>query len=294
MAASSSREGGAAARAKAERSAWLLLTPMCLLMAVAFILPVGLFLLYSFYRFRGGRLEETFTLETYWRFMTDELYLITIYDTLQLAVVSTLLCLVISYPLAYAMWRMRSPGLQKLIAFIVFAPVLVSVVVRSYGWTVVLADQGPVNFILTRLGLTSGPVSLVYNMTGTVISLAHVFLPFVVFPILASMLRLDPTLREAAEDLGASWWKTFRSITLPLTLPGVVAGAQICFTLSLGSFVTPAILGGGRVLVLPIQIYTATSDINWPVAAVGGLCLLVMAFIAVVAFGRLSKYSEAV
>jgi putative spermidine/putrescine transport system permease protein len=294
MAASSSREGGASARTKAERAAWLLLTPMCLLMAVAFILPVGLFLLYSFYRFRGGRLEETFTLETYWRFMTDELYLITIYDTLQLAVVSTLLCLVISYPLAYAMWRMRSPGLQKLIAFIVFAPVLVSVVVRSYGWTVVLADQGPVNFILTRLGLTSGPVSLVYNMTGTVISLAHVFLPFVVFPILASMLRLDPTLREAAEDLGARWWKTFRSITLPLTLPGVVAGAQICFTLSLGSFVTPAILGGGRVLVLPIQIYTATSDINWPVAAVGGLCLLVMAFIAVVAFGRLSKYSEAV
>ncbi|MBS7697193.1 MULTISPECIES: ABC transporter permease [unclassified Chelatococcus] len=294
MAASSGREGGGSARAKAERSAWLLLTPMCLLMAVAFLLPVGIFLLYSFYRFRGGRLEETFTLETYWRFMTDELYLITIYDTLQLAVVSTLLCLVISYPLAYAMWRMRSPSLQKLVAFIVFAPVLVSVVVRSYGWTVVLADQGPVNFILTRLGLTSGPVSLVYNMTGTVISLAHVFLPFVVFPILASMLRLDPTLREAAEDLGASWWKTFRSITLPLTLPGVVAGAQICFTLSLGSFVTPAILGGGRVLVLPIQIYTATSDINWPVAAVGGLCLLVMAFIAVVAFGRLSKYSEAV
>ncbi|MBS7706501.1 ABC transporter permease [Chelatococcus asaccharovorans] len=294
MAASSRRDGGAAGRAKAERSAWVLLTPMCLLMAVAFILPVGLFLLYSFYRFRGGRLEETFTLETYWRFMTDELYLITIYDTLQLAVLATLLCLVISYPLAYAMWRMRSPGLQKLIAFIVFAPVLVSVVVRSYGWTVVLADQGPVNFILTRLGLTSGPVSLVYNMTGTVISLAHVFLPFVVFPILASMLRLDPTLREAAEDLGASWWKTFRSITLPLTLPGVVAGAQICFTLSLGSFVTPAILGGGRVLVLPIQIYTATSDINWPVAAVGGLCLLVMAFIAVVAFGRLSQYSEAV
>ncbi|CAH1662409.1 ABC transporter permease [Chelatococcus asaccharovorans] len=294
MAASSRREAGAAGRAKAERSAWVLLTPMCLLMAVAFILPVGLFLLYSFYRFRGGRLEETFTLETYWRFMTDELYLITIYDTLQLAVMATLLCLVISYPLAYAMWRMRSSGLQKLIAFIVFAPVLVSVVVRSYGWTVVLADQGPVNFILTRLGLTSGPVSLVYNMTGTVISLAHVFLPFVVFPILASMLRLDPTLREAAEDLGASWWKTFRSITLPLTLPGVVAGAQICFTLSLGSFVTPAILGGGRVLVLPIQIYTATSDINWPVAAVGGLCLLVMAFIAVVAFGRLSQYSEAV
>ncbi|TQI74194.1 putative spermidine/putrescine transport system permease protein [Bosea sp. AK1] len=283
---------GARTRSRVKWPAWVLLSPILLLVIAAFVLPVGLFLQYSFYRFRSGRLEEVFTLDTYWRFLTDELYLITIYDTLKLAILSTLLCVAISYPLAYAMWRTRSAKLQKLIALIVFAPVLVSVVVRSYGWTVLLADQGPVNYLLMKLGLTTEPISLVYNMTGTVISLAHVFLPFVVFPILASMLRLDPTLREAAEDLGAGWWTIFRRITLPLTLPGAIAGAQICFTLALGSFVTPAILGGGRVLVLPIQIYTATSDINWPVAAVGGLCLLVMAFIAVVLFGRLSKYSE--
>ncbi|MGX1740105.1 ABC transporter permease [Bosea sp. NPDC055353] len=283
---------GARTRSRVKWPAWVLLSPILLLVIAAFVLPVGLFLQYTFYRFRSGRLEEVFTLDTYWRFLTDELYLITIYDTLKLAILSTLLCVAISYPLAYAMWRTRSAKLQKLIALIVFAPVLVSVVVRSYGWTVLLADQGPVNYLLMKLGLTTEPISLVYNMTGTVISLAHVFLPFVVFPILASMLRLDPTLREAAEDLGAGWWTIFRRITLPLTLPGAIAGAQICFTLALGSFVTPAILGGGRVLVLPIQIYTATSDINWPVAAVGGLCLLVMAFIAVVLFGRLSKYSE--
>lgn len=279
-------------RARVKWPAWALLSPILLLVVAVFVLPVGLFLQYSFYRFRSGRLEEVFSLDTYWRFLTDELYLITIYDTLKLAILSTVLCVAISYPLAYAMWRTRSAKLQKFIALVVFAPVLVSVVVRSYGWTVLLADQGPVNYLLMKLGLTTEPISLVYNMTGTVISLAHVFLPFVVFPILASMLRLDPTLREAAEDLGAGWWTIFRRITLPLTLPGAIAGAQICFTLALGSFVTPAILGGGRVLVLPIQIYTATSDINWPVAAVGGLCLLVMAFIAVVLFGRLSKYSE--
>lgn len=279
-------------RARVKWPAWALLSPILLLVMAVFVLPVGLFLQYSFYRFRSGRLEEVFSLDTYWRFLTDELYLITIYDTLKLAILSTVLCVAISYPLAYAMWRTRSAKLQKFIALVVFAPVLVSVVVRSYGWTVLLADQGPVNYLLMKLGLTTEPISLVYNMTGTVISLAHVFLPFVVFPILASMLRLDPTLREAAEDLGAGWWTIFRRITLPLTLPGAIAGAQICFTLALGSFVTPAILGGGRVLVLPIQIYTATSDINWPVAAVGGLCLLVMAFIAVALFGRLSKYSE--
>ncbi|MFI5012322.1 MAG: ABC transporter permease [Hyphomicrobiales bacterium] len=296
MAASSPPEAAAGVRRSA--SAWrrpaALLAPTLALMLVAFVLPVGIFLQYSFYRFRGGRLEETFTLETYAKFLFDELYQITLYDTLRLALLSTALSLFIGYPLAYALWRTTSASVQKLMALIIFAPVLVSVVVRTYGWTVLLADQGPVNYILMRLGLISEPVPLVYNLTGTLISLAHVFLPFVVFPILASMLRLDPSLREAAEDLGAGWWTTFLRVTFPLTLPGVVAGAQICFTLSLGAFVTPAIMGGGRVLVLPIQIYTATSDINWPLAAVGGLCLLAMAFVAVGLFNRLLKYSEAV
>ena len=119
------------------------------------------------------------------------------------------------------------------------------------------------------------------------ISLTHVFLPFVVFPIFSSLTRLDPELKEAAEDLGAGWWTTFRRITFPLSLPGVVAGAQICFTLALGAFVTPAMLGGGRVLVLPLQVYNATSEINWPVAAVGGMALLIISMIAVAGFNRL-------
>jgi putative spermidine/putrescine transport system permease protein len=99
-------------------------------------------------------------------------------------------------------------------------------------------------------------------------------------------------LKEAAEDLGAGWWTTFRRVTLPLSLPGVVAGAQICFTLALGAFVTPSMLGGGRVLVLPLQIYNATTEINWPVAAVGGMALLLISMVAVAGFNRLLRYSE--
>lgn len=298
MPASSRLEAATRPRGASAWSRWrlplFLLAPMCALMLVAFVLPVGQFLRFSFYRFSGGRMQEEFTFDTYARFLTDELSYITIYDTLRLALFSTALALLIGYPLAYALWRTRSAALQKFIALVVFAPVLVSVVVRSYGWTVLLADQGPVNYLLMKLGLTSAPVALVYNFTGTLISLAHVFLPFVVFPIVASMMRLDPTLREAAEDLGATWWTVFWRVTFPLTLPGVVAGAQMAFTLSLGAFVTPAILGGGRVLVLPIQIYSATIDINWPMAAVGGIALLVMAFVAVAAFNRLLRYSEPV
>jgi putative spermidine/putrescine transport system permease protein len=271
---------------------WLLLAPAFAVMLYVFVLPMAVFLEYSTYTFSRGQLIDEFSLKAYQRFLTDPYYHFIIYDTLKMAAIVTLLSVALGYPLAYAMWRVTRPGLQRWLGLVIFTPILVSVVVRSYGWTVLLSDQGPVNWLLKVLALVPEPVPLVFNLTGVVISLTHVFLPFVVFPIYSSMTRLDPSLREAAMDLGAGWWTTFRRVTLPLTLPGLVAGAQICFTLALGAFVTPAIRGGGRVLVLPIQIYYATSDINWPFASVGGLTLLIIAVIAVLLFNRLLKYSE--
>lgn len=297
MAASSIAQGSVAI-AKPRRSKrslktpLLLLLPTFILMAYTFVLPLLSFFQYSFYRFRRGRLEDVFTLDTYKRFLFDEYYHLIIFDTLRMATIVTILSILIGYPLAYALWRISRPGLQRWLGLLIFSPILVSVVVRSYGWTVLLSDQGPINFLLKSLGIFSTPVTLVFNLTGVVISLTHVFLPFVVFPIYSTLTRLDPALKEAAEDLGAGWWTTFRRVTLPLSLPGLVAGAQICFTLALGAFVTPAMLGGGRVLVLPLQIYSATSDINWPVAAVGGIVLLLGSMIAVAAFNRLLKFSE--
>jgi putative spermidine/putrescine transport system permease protein len=272
---------------------WLMLAPSLALMLYAFVLPMLTFFEYSFYTFRRGKLIEEFSLATYRRFLFDAYYQTIVLDTLWMAALTTVLALAIGYPLAYALWRLERPWMKRWLSLIIFSPIIVSVVVRSYGWTVLLADQGPVNWSLKVLGLTSGPVSLVFNLTGVVLSLAHVFLPFVVFPIYSSMTRIDPALREAAMDLGAGWVRTFRSITLPLTLPGIVAAVQIAFTLALGAFVTPAMLGGGRVLVLPLQVYNATSEINWPVAAVGGLVLLVIAVLVVALCNRLLKYSEA-
>jgi putative spermidine/putrescine transport system permease protein len=270
---------------------FLLLLPALAIMVYAFVMPMAIFLRYSVDRYSGGQLIDDVSFETYRRFITDSFYHLVMYDTLRMSVIVTVLSLIVGYPLAYALWRLNSPRLQRWLGLIIFSPILVSVVVRSYGWTVLLSEQGPVNWLLARLSLPH-PLQLVFNMTGVVISLTHVFLPFVVFPIYAAMLRLDPSLREAAMDLGAGWWTAFRRVTFPLTLPGLVAGAQICFTLALGAFVTPAILGGGRVLVLPIQVYRATSDINWPLASVGGLILLLFAFVAVLIFNRLLRYSE--
>lgn len=285
-----------AEKEKRRRPSWLtpllLLTPTLLLMAYAFVLPLLTFFRFSFNKFERGRLQDAFSLETYRKFLFDEYYHVIIFDTLRMAALVTLLAVLIGYPIAYALWRINRPSIQKWLGILIFSPIIVSVVVRSYGWTILLADQGPVNFVLQQLGVIEEPLRLVYNLTGVLISLVHVFMPFVVFPIFSSMVRLDPTLREAAEDLGAGWWTTFKRVTLPLTLPGLVAGAQICFTLALGAFVTPAILGGGRVLVLPLHVYRATSDINWPVAAVGGMVLLLLSFIAVASFNRVLRYSE--
>ena len=165
-------------------------------------------------------------------------------------------------------------------------------VVRSYGWTVLLSDQGPVNWLMLRLGLIEAPVRLVFNLTGVLLALSHVFLPFVVFPIFASMNRLDPSLREAASDLGAGWWRTFRLITLPLTLPGVVAGAQICFVLSLGAFVTPALLGGGTRAGAAAAGLFGHHGGQLAGGGVGGIVLLLAAILAVLGFNRLLRWSD--
>ena len=270
----------------------MLLVPTFALTLYALVLPLLTFLRYSFYRFTDGQLQEAWSLEAYRAFLTDDYDHEVIFNSLELASIVTLLALVIGYPLAYALWRVGSPAVQRWLALLIFSPILVSVVVRSYGWTVLLAEHGPVNWLITTGGMAHAPLRLVFNMTGVLISLTHVFLPFVVFPIFAGLVRLDPALREAARDLGAGWWAVFRRVTFPLTLPGTIAAAQICFTLALGAFVTPAILGGGRVLALPLEVYQATTDIDWPTAAVGNLILLILAFIAVIAFNRLIRASE--
>jgi putative spermidine/putrescine transport system permease protein len=256
-------------------------------MLVAFIGPLALFFQYSFYTFRDGTLYDELSTAAYAKFLTDPFYWGIVWNSIQLAGLVTAIAVLVGYPLAYALSRLQHPGVRKWAVVIIFSPLVVSVVVRSYGWMILLSDQGAVNWALLGLGLIGEPIKLIFNSTGVVISLVHIFLPFVVFPIYSVMLRLDPSLKEASRDLGAGWWTTFRRVTLPLTLPGVAAAAQICFTLGLGAFVTPALLGGGRVQVLPLNVYTNTVDINWPMAAVGGLVLLALALVVVAGSNRL-------
>jgi putative spermidine/putrescine transport system permease protein len=252
------------------------------LMAALYVIPLGLYFINSFHLFRDGRIIPIWTLQTYVNYFTDPFTYKVVGTSLRLSLTVTTLAVVIGYPVAYALHtRVGSPLARAALALLIFSPLLVSVVVRTYGWFILLASQGLVNTVLLRLGAIREPLSLLFNMRGVVISLTHILLPFAIFPIYSVMGRLDATLKEAARDLGAGWWETFTRITLPLTMPGVVAGALICFTLALSAFVTPQLLGGGRVQVMPLTVYNNTVEINWPGGAVAGLSLLLLSVAAV-------------
>jgi putative spermidine/putrescine transport system permease protein len=259
-----------------------LLAPALALMAVLYLIPLGFYFINSFHEFKDGRILPAWTFTTYLKYFTDSFSYRVIGTSLRLSFIVTALAILIGYPLAYALHtRVRRPGARAAIALLIFSPLLVSVVVRTYGWLILLASQGLVNTTLRAAGVVSEPISLLFNMRGVVISLTHILLPFAIFPIYSVMGRLDLSLKEAARDLGAGWRDTFLRVTLPLTMPGVVAGALICFTLALSAFVTPQLLGGGRVQVLPLAIYNNTVEINWPGGAVAGLTLLLISVAAV-------------
>jgi putative spermidine/putrescine transport system permease protein len=259
-----------------------LLAPALVLMAVLYVVPLAVYFVNGFHTFKDGKIIPVWTLRTYVGFFTDPFTYRVVGASIGLALVVTALAVVIGYPLAYALHtRVRGHAARTALAVILFSPLLVSVVVRTYGWLILLANQGLVNTTLRSLGVIDEPLSLLFNQRGVVISLTHILLPFAIFPIYSVLGRLDATLKEAARDLGAGWWDTFLRVTLPLTMPGVVAGALICFTLALSAFVTPQLLGGGRVQVLPLTVYNSTVEINWPEGAVASLTLLALSVLAV-------------
>src|SRR2546423_1128517 len=264
-------------------------TPLQLL--PAFALTAGIFasamlLLFSYsaYTFRGGQLTEEVSFLAWQKFFTDPFYFGVVAKTLQIALGVTAVALAIGYPTAYALTKVRSSKLLVAAYIIIFSPLLVSLVVRIYGWLLLLSDNGVINQALVAIGAITEPIRLIYNETGVLIALVHILLPFMIFPILSVLLQFDHALREAANDLGANRVQTFLRVVLPMSLPGVVAGCQIVFTLAISAFVTPELLGGGKVQVLSRAIWFNVVDVNWPLAAVEAIVLLALALAALAVF----------
>lgn len=216
--------------------------------------------------------ELTVDFSAYVRIFTDAYYLRVIADTIILGVAVTVICAVIGYPLAYAI--ARSKGLRKsLLIFTIVIPLLVNVVVRSFGWMVLLSGKGALNWLLTSLGIP--PVSLMYQWGGVVIALVHVLLPFMVLSLASTLETLDIQLEEAAAALGATRAKIFRHVILPLSYEGLFTGSILVFTLCVGSFVTVMLLGSTSTMVLPLLIYQQLNVVSdWPFAGAMGMTLL--------------------
>jgi putative spermidine/putrescine transport system permease protein len=253
-----------------------LLSPTVLLLLLAFVVPIVVLFTYSVYHFNGINIEYRVTFGAYQEFARDPFYWDVLLRSLQLAVAVTGISLLIGFPTAYGISRIRNNAVLIALYVLIFSPLLTSVIIRAFGWLLLLGDSGFVNYVLMAVGVLEKPVRLIYNIEGVSIALVHVMLPFTVFPILSVMNQMDPTLKEAANDLGASRWTTFWRVTWPLSLPGLLSGAQTTFVMAISAFATPTILGGGRVMVLPRMIYESIVTRDWPMAAVLGMVLLAL------------------
>lgn len=281
--------GETAARFGIEWRGYALLSPA--LAATSFVFAASMVILaaYSFRAFRDGRLVPGHTADTWTGLLGSSYFWSVVERTMKLGGVTVAVTALIGYPMALALYRLRGHAVRYVAYFLIFSPLMTSVVVRSYGWALVLGDGGFVNNLLVRWHLVDRPVRVLYEFSGVTIGLVHILLPFMIFPILAVLDQLDPMLEQSAADLGARGWTIFRRVTLPLTVQGVIAGSQLVFALAISAFATPTLLGGGRVQVLASQIYSDVGGLDWPSAAVSSYVLLALALIAIGLFSALLR-----
>jgi putative spermidine/putrescine transport system permease protein len=266
----------------------LWLVPAALVLGPFFFAPLSIMLRVSFNRFvPGGRQAEALILDNYHRFFGDPFYLGILLRTLGMALAVTLLALILSYPLAYTLARSRS-RLRGLLTAMVLVPLMTSVVVRSYGWTILLAQGGLLNSALGLLGLP--PVRLMFTLPGVIIALTEVLMPFMVLTLTGVLQSVSPTLEEAARSLGGSRWRVFRDVLLPLSLPGVAAGSFLVFALSISAFATPILVGGASTQVMATMVYDQVlSALNWPFAAAIAFSLMLFVLGLTVLQGRILR-----
>ncbi len=258
--------------APARTSGYLVLAPSCLVLTFFFALPMGTMIGMSFLN------PQTLspTLFHYQRFFSDGLSLAGLYRTALMSLLVAICVTVLGYPVAYYLARSRSRW-RALVFALALAPELAGVVLRTYGWLIILEDRGFINDILINLGLIASPLPLSKNLFAVVVGLTHVVLPFGILSLTTSIQGIDPNLERAAQMLGASRLSVIRHIIVPLSIPGIVSSLLISFTMAASAYATPALLGGAGFKVLATMIYEQVLFyIDWGFAAVMAIALLVM------------------
>ncbi|HLI13925.1 MAG TPA: ABC transporter permease [Alphaproteobacteria bacterium] len=260
------RIGGTAAEGIDGR-AWLV-TPAVLLLLVVFLYPVGWLLLRSVN-------EPVWGLQNYASALQQPVYLRVFWNTIVISASVTALCLAIGYPVAYTMAHAGARA-RRFLVFIVLVPFWTSLLVRTFAWMVVLQRDGLINDMLIGLGLLKTPADLIYNRIGVLIGMVQVQLPFMILPLYSVLTKIDPLYTQAAATLGAPPWRNFLRVYLQLSLPGALTGCALVFIISLGYFITPALLGGRQDVMIAQLILIQIEDFgNWGLAAALAMILLV-------------------
>lgn len=257
-----------------------LVAPGVLLLLAAFFFPIVQMLLFSLEPSDGAAPSA----EQFVRFLTDPYYLGVAWRTLKLSVIITALCIAIGFPLAYVMARV-GPRLRLWLIVLTVLPLMTSVVVRTFGWIVIMSRGGPLTDVLSALGLASPSFMLLHTETAIVVAMVQVLLPFMTLTTLGVMLRIDPRLEEAARTMGCSFFAAVRTVILPLSTPGIVSGSLLVFALSISSFITPSLVGGVRLPVLATSIYQqAIKTLDWPFAAAQSVILLTAVLVILIPY----------
>jgi putative spermidine/putrescine transport system permease protein len=263
---------GAAAPAERDGVEWRLAAPLGLVYAAFFAAPLLLLVAISFY----DDADLTRVTGSQWvKFFSDPFYLSVIGRTLQLGVVTVAATTILSFPLALVFCASR-PSVQRLLLLVIIMPLLTSVVVRTFAWIVILAREGVINQAILALGLSAAPLPLLQTEFGLVLALTQIEMPLMLLPLITVMRTIDPNVLDASRALGASRWRTFFQVILPLSLPGWVAGATLVFASSVTAFISQSVIGGGRLVFLPSVIWQQSMVVyNWPFAAVAAVTLLI-------------------
>jgi putative spermidine/putrescine transport system permease protein len=265
----------------------LLVAPAALFLLLLFVLPIAQMVTYSLTGYiKDGVLIPGLTLQNYARLVEADLYWRVVVRTLKIALLASLISIPIGYPLAIVL-ASGKVFWSRMVMFVVISPLLVLVVVRAYGWKLILSKQGFLSWLLQTLGLSDVPVALLYTEWAVVIASVHVFMPFLVLPLASAIGKINPSVKEAARTLGADSRTVFWRILLPLSIPGLAVGVTLVFSLTAASYVTPQILGGNFSAMLGVLVQEQILSVNdWPFGAALATLLLVITLVANLLFLR--------
>ena len=270
---------------------WIILAPALVFFLIFYVVPIAILLANSVQRWDTYtyKVLDYVTLHQYVRYLLDPYYLEVLIRTVRIAALTTLYSVIAAYPVAIYLTK-AGPTERSILTLIIISPLLVSVVILCFGWMVVFAPAGLINWSLRLIGIVDAPLKLKFSEASVISGLVHVYFPFVALSIFNSLQNIDPATVRAARILGAGPIRTFWSITLPLSIPGALAGSLIVFALSISSFVVPMFLGGAWVKVVAYHIWEQNmATIDWPFGAAIAVILLVVTAAIMLTYNRLME-----